>query len=47
MVVQGGSGWMCKLMNDKETCEYKMKHKKRNPKVKKRDELQRVISKKN
>ena len=30
MFVQGGSGWMCKLMNKKETREY-MRHKKVTP----------------
>ena len=31
MAVQGGSGWMCKLMKDKEACEYTKKHKKEIP----------------
>ena len=44
MFVQGGSGWMCKLMNKKETREYKMRHKKGDPMAARRDELR--ISKK-
>ena len=44
MFVQGGSGWMCKLMNKKETREYKIRHKKGDPMAARRDELR--ISKK-
>ena len=32
MAVQGGSGWMCKLMKNKEACEYMRKQKRRSPK---------------
>ena len=44
MFVQGGSGWMCKLKNKKETREYKLRHKKRDPMIVRRDEFK--ISKK-
>ena len=33
MVEQGGSGWKCKLMNNKEKCEYEEEKKNRNPKA--------------